>query len=379
MDGAIATNLKLLGSLFDDRMNRLHRGAATAEKSNAETEAVKTYVLEWTEYSTSERELRPALRAVFSKPPTESFKSLRVDFSGNDPLLQVTARYRGKRLSAYVDYRDRRFLRLHSTTQSDLLDDLVQGWTAKTPELDHAWFDDGFLQRCSTLGDFRGIGVEFNNAPLTEGDSDASDEERSESIRLRQSGRAQAMLDLLQTSSSFSEQSSLSMVRVKYPRSSADRLVTTEVRFDGRISGRGNSFVRHSEISEKIIDWYRARVLEVERRYSMSAASLSSGYRVGGGPFRIHLAPVLEDLAVFCHRLFAAINPFRLAGVPRRVGPEHFVVNAVDLHTVQTLRFELKRDSIWVFLPAGTCGNTLLRFVTNLQRHHSRLVRATDF
>ena len=129
-------------------------------------------------------------------------------------------------------------------------------------------------------------------------------------------------------------------------------------------------------LAECIIERYRTRVLEVENGFSLSARGVGGGYRLTGQPIKVDMKPHIADLPAFCARLFSAINPFRLAGIPRRVGDDHFLVAAVDLHTGQTLRFELSPDRIIVFLPAGTCGNTLLRFVTNLQRHHSRLVRA---
>src|SRR5688572_13177810 len=101
-------------------------------------------------------------------------------------------------MTAYVDYSDPRFLRLHSTTRSDYLDDPVRGWTARLPELDHGWFDDGFLDQCSKLGEFRAIGIDYTNAPLTaavEDDGEIDDLDPAyQSIRLRQTGRPRDLL-----------------------------------------------------------------------------------------------------------------------------------------------------------------------------------------
>lgn len=375
MTGTIPTNFRMLQSVFDDRMNRFERATAARDAGYAETEVVKTYLLELTEHDLPEKSLRSTLRDIFSTSPAASVKKLNVAFAEHDKLLNITSRYRGRRISAYVDFKDARFLRLHSTTKSDLLDDLVLGWTAKLPEIDHAWFDDEFLYWCSQLGSFRGIGVEFNNQPLTTGsDLDLEADDASESIRLRQSGKAQKMLELLRSSDDFAQQSSLAMVRIR--RQSSNVQLTSEIRYDGRISGRGDSFVRHSEMIEKIVERYSHRVLDVERRFSMFSRRVGAGYALTGGPIRIELKPKVDNLHAFCQRLFGAINPFRLSGLPRNVGTDHFVVAAVDLHTAQTLRFELTPECIWVFLPAGACGNTLLRFITNLQRHHSRLVSA---
>jgi hypothetical protein len=378
MTATTPNSFRLLQSVFDDRMNGLERADASDDKSHAETKMVRTYILELTHNSLPENKLRNALHEIFTTPPSSSVKALQASFSEHDKLLNVTGHYRRKRVTAYVDFRDSRFLRLHSTTKSDLLNDLVLGWTDKSPELDHAWLDDSFLDWCSKLGDFRGVAVEFNTQPLTARDfRDANADEKSKSMRLRQSGEpheSEKLLELLRHSPDFKKQSSLAMVRVK--REDAMDRTTSEIRYDGRISGRGNSFVRHSEITEKIVDRYRKRVLDVERRFSVSAKKVGEGYSLTGGPVRIDLHEEITDLKAFCGRLFGAINPFRLSGMPHQVAKDHFVVRAVDLHTAQTLRFELRPNRIWVFLPSGTCGNTLLRFITNLQRHHSRLVTA---
>jgi hypothetical protein len=309
MTGTTHTSFRLLHSIFDDRMNRLERGSASTEAGHAETEMVKTYVLELTEHSLPEQKFRSALRDIFTTATTSSVKSLKTSFAQNDKLLSITGRYRNRRISAYVDFRNSRFLRLHSTTKSELLDDLVLGWTAKLPELDHAWFDDSFLDWCSKLGAFRGIAVEYNNQPLTAPPDAGSDvDDSSESIRLRQSGKAQKMLELLRGSSDFAQQSSLAMVRVK--RDQAQDHVTSEIRYDGRISGRGNSFLRHSEIIDKIVQQYTMRVLDVENRFSMSGRKLAGGYSPTGSPIKIKLLPRVDNLKEFCVRLFGAINPF---------------------------------------------------------------------
>lgn len=371
------TNFRMLRSVFDDRMNRLDRSSDAADSASAETELAKTYLLETTEHGLPEKKHRAALKEIFSTAPTESTKAIQVAFAESDRLMQVSCRYRGKRVVVYVDFRDRRFLRLHSTSKSELLEEVVLGWTDKLPELDHAWFDDGFLEWCSKLGEFRGIGVEFSNAPLTSPDltsAELDDSSREESIRLRQSGKAAKMLALLRSSNDFSEQSSLSMVRIK--NEDSNRHVFLDVRFDGRVVGRGNSFARHVELADRIVEKYRSRVLTIESDHAQGGVGCKTGFRLTGRPIRIAMLPRIDNVRLFCDRVFAAINPFRLVGMPREVAADHFIVPAVDLHTAQTIRFEVMPDSIMVYLPVGTCGNTLLRFLTNLQRHHGRRVSA---
>jgi hypothetical protein len=64
--------------------------------------------------------------------------------------------------------------------------------------------------------------------------------------------------------------------------------------------------------------------------------------------------------------------------VPVRVGENRFNVKAVDLHSGWSLSFELNPEMIRAYLPQGSCGNSILRFYTNLQHRHDALVSVLD-
>lgn len=67
-------------------------------------------------------------------------------------------------------------------------------------------------------------------------------------------------------------------------------------------------------------------------------------------------------------------GPLRLQGNPIRVGAHKVQVYGVDLHLWQRVYLEITPSRMLVVLPAGTCGNTVHRLVTNIQRFLSPAV-----
>jgi hypothetical protein len=74
--------------------------------------------------------------------------------------------------------------------------------------------------------------------------------------------------------------------------------------------------------------------------------------------------------------MFSGVEPFRLWGVPVEVGPKAFRVRAVDLHVGETVDFEVFPEVIRVYLPSGGCGNSIIRYYTNLQHTFDAKVSA---
>jgi len=97
-----------------------------------------------------------------------------------------------------------------------------------------------------------------------------------------------------------------------------------------------------------------------------------------GGARRVHGLPVVfqfdQMLAAgtfenFIDQTFEQRKgPFRLWGNPIAVGPGRFHVYGVDLHMWQQVYMELSLDRFLFVLPRGTCGNTIHRLMTNIQR-----------
>jgi hypothetical protein len=64
-----------------------------------------------------------------------------------------------------------------------------------------------------------------------------------------------------------------------------------------------------------------------------------------------------------------ANNRFRLWGNPIRLGPQKVHVYGVDRHLWQPLFLEITTKHLMAIIPKGTCGNTIHRLITNIQRY----------
>lgn len=144
--------------------------------------------------------------------------------------------------------------------------------------------------------------------------------------------------------------------------------------YDGKITNRSDSFADHRQQVLFVTDLYRRMTEAAENLLWFSsepAPSASGGFNLSGAPvlmkFRQSLStPTFERWlgAVFDRRP----NRFRLSGYVFRLGKTKAHISAIDHHLWQPILLEVTADHLLAVLPAGTCGNTVHRLVTNVQR-----------
>jgi hypothetical protein len=146
--------------------------------------------------------------------------------------------------------------------------------------------------------------------------------------------------------------------------------------FNGKVTNRSDSFSDHRQNVEFVLQTYR-RVTERAEDLLWFASDDASPPTDGEG-FRLRGAPVLLE---FSERLSEQTfdrwidttfgrraNRFRLSGHPMRLSRTKVHVYGVDRHLWQPLMLELTDRHTYIVLPKGTCGNTVHRLVTNVQR-----------
>jgi len=98
---------------------------------------------------------------------------------------------------------------------------------------------------------------------------------------------------------------------------------------------------------------------------------------MSGSPIVIRFSRVIEDLEPFVDNLFSSREPFRLWGVPRMQG-ESVELEAVDLHVGQTLRIDVGKQWLRIYLTKGNCGNSVARLASNLQHRFDASLTFVD-
>lgn len=370
---------------------------------------LKTYLIEsHTSENASSDEVFETVTRAFAESPLRSGRNVTTNRTDDTDLFIVHGVARSEDFIFYLDAADRRFWVAHSISKSRISDVEVSALTSRSSILDSAWMPIELLNSLAPLGESRGLALDFDrryvDAPVvrrrraatqsTPPQSDLSkmslklaDEEvqpvsrgqHLDYVKMQLWGRgADRILDALDRAS-LKQSTTLSKVRLKTEDSDdSQQFSLADVKFDGKLTGRGSSFGLYSGIVGSVVRKYAEAVRAAEHKFDMHWEQNSYGSKMAGEPLYIKLGEGLTNLERFCSRVFSGAEPFRLLGVPIRRSETMCSVSAVDLHVMQRLDFEITTSTMSVFLPHSTCGNTLLRLYTNLQHYFSSDVKAID-
>ncbi|MGM0500841.1 MAG: hypothetical protein ACQERL_11630, partial [Bacillota bacterium] len=142
---------------------------------------------------------------------------------------------------------------------------------------------------------------------------------------------------------------------------------------NGKITNRSRSFIDlHHNIKFLLDNYsYLNKLLEEKSWLKQEKHNFqSSGYTIKGSPVIIEFEESL-DLTVFknfIYKIFQQRNKnFRLWGEPLKISEKKYHVYGLDLHLWKEVFLELTPDLFVLILPEGVCGNTINRFITNIQ------------
>jgi hypothetical protein len=144
-------------------------------------------------------------------------------------------------------------------------------------------------------------------------------------------------------------------------------IVYTKVRSDGHITAyAGSDFNEYLRVIEYFKQEYAKRILKIEEN-SMSFSRVSnlegSGYKVQGEPTIVEFEDKIINLEDHLSKVFSASPPYRLAGIPKKIKDNYYSVTALDLHVSNYINFEITDKFTRIYLPKGSCGNTVERYV----------------
>ncbi|HAZ32032.1 MAG TPA: hypothetical protein DCY61_05005 [Dehalococcoidia bacterium] len=367
---------------YFDYLDRWTVGTVDDLRTHMTTRAlVKAYLLETSRFNGS----RDALAAL---------GSLHQEISPVDDRLH-RLRWRGEESDwALVEVADQRYPALYTALESDTankrVDRLIQG----SPLLDRAWFAAPMFQHLWQLvldayPPHRFSQIVFEHESLYEvfaddlavssvdnelddtwhvDDEDMLGVERRRTRmqiteRIGKLGRA-----LPRMRPEYEPLESIVRLRIPAPHRGGH-----DVYFDGKFTNRSDSISSLLQTIQMVTSIYsRLTELAEEAAWPHTADMVTGGAQPIslGNPVLVKFGERLE-LATF-ERWIAVLrrknNRFRLWGNPIRLGEGKVHIYAVDNHLWQPIDLEITRDHLYALLPAGTCGNTIHRLVTNLQR-----------
>ena len=137
---------------------------------------------------------------------------------------------------------------------------------------------------------------------------------------------------------------------------------------------RGESVQEHLRMVDAARRLY-AGVIEGIEECRLGLARRGGGRGIGGEPLHFRFGDPLRDERRFIARLFGSDGPFRLWGLESEIDDGYYSVAGIDLHTWDPVNFEIAGDMMRVYLSEGSCGNTVMRLLCNLQERLGARVR----
>ncbi len=378
--------------LFDyleEQMNQSYREVLDSRRLESESTYVKTFLLEfdWDEASRETEELPYLAQALGLSASRESGGSAPAQLSetGEEGFYRIDWRRSGKPLRMYLDTASdpkRRFWLGYSLSDAAELDAALNRLTASQAALDRVWLWPALLRRMQSRGEFRGIGLDYDNRRF-EAKQGKPDSTSYLKLQLWGGPDTSEILDFISRQGKFRSWAVLSKVRLKYwdDPSDTDSFALEDIKYNGKLTTRGTSFSAHQGLVTGLRTLYAEKIRAIEDRHTirLSDEDLDAGNQANPVFFSFGPSPI-GDLDAFCEVVLSGHLPFRLWGTPRRLpgGEDGRSVSAVDLHTGSRLSLEIYHDVVCMYLYPGSCGNTVARFFTNLQQTFGRLVTGED-
>ncbi|MFZ0033493.1 MAG: hypothetical protein WAK60_00715 [Sedimentisphaerales bacterium] len=370
-------NIQTRAELFEflqSQMQRVYGELRTQQRLEYESSQIKSYLLEvdipdnLQKDNRSNKTLADFVGAIMGVRQAESAK-INVKEKDEPGFFEVSYDYGGKHARVYIDANTNfRFWEVFSISKSRNLDAWLKKVINEKSEVDFVWLWPKFLEEIQQRGKPRGFGLDYDTR-IFEGNED----EATTYLKMQIWGGPETdeLYQSLKNSNQFKNKIVLAKIRMKeYSNGNTDsEFALQDLKYSGKCTTRGTSFSTHARTLSIIRSNYEKVISEIEQKYAIRWVDVGKGeLRIEG--FAIHFIPCDFTLPVqkFCERVFEGTLPFRLMGFVEYHGDNCAVVDAVDLHSGGKVSFEVYPDIISLYLPEGTCGNSVARFYTNLQR-----------
>ena len=303
----------------------------------------------------------------------EGDRQVEVHPTAEEGFFEVTYKTREIELVIYIDAgTDHRFWECFSISHSKYLDKWFHRIATREPRFDFVWLWPAFLREIQKRGKPRGFGLDYDRRRF--GDKQSEDITTYLKMQIWGGSETNNLYESLSTNPQFGNKIVLSKVRM---RESANgdpaEFAIQDIKFTGKFTTRGSSFDTHRGTLNFVREEYAKKVGTIEDRYRLRWSEGDKGNANLEG-CAIHFVP--EDftlpVAEFSQVLFNGCMPFRLLGFVDSQSDGGAVIDAVDMHTGGTLSFEVYPDVLSVYLPEGTCGNTIIRLYTNMQHYFDK-------
>ncbi len=281
-----------------------------------------------------------------------------------------------KTVRFFVDTSDKRLWLLHTNALADTAKELFEKMVfSSSSAFDKIWLPTEMFQKIADLPNntFRGFGLFF----MDYFDLDRQNERYVDWLRMKFSGSSSLeALDALRSRDKLRSSLAYSMIRLR--RGQRDDYAISELGYEGRFTAKGGTSIdAYISLVETTRSVYRATLENIESN-SLGVKDVEGRTLVKGDAFDLVLERPIEDMKLFTNILTNSKAPFRIWGLKNQFTKDFYRILAVDLHTGDPIDLEISSNLIRIYLPVGSCGNTVLRLYTNLQHFYDSGIKIND-
>ena len=364
MKSQVLNSKKELFNYMQVSISTAYKQLTESQKLNYDSSLLKTYLIEHDIPNNGDiefylknnfflkeglREIEPTIRR------TNDDDLINVNFDGFADL--------------YIDTSHSRIWNLYSLSNSISLKKIIDK-VSNSVFFDKIWLHHDFLLnlRLKDNTHTRGFGLNFDYSKFE------SDEDISPILKMQLSGikTSSTVFDILQKVDELKNNLTLSKIKLKtYNTEDASSFILEDVQYFGKITARGNDITQHISNTQSIKKSYFDILKNIESNYRIGWKNTNGKLNIEGYPIYFVKKDGIEmDVDLVCEKIFDGKNPFKLFGTPSDI-PGGKLINVYDLHIGGVFDVQVFPDMFVFYINQEVCGNTILRFYTNLQHTFS--------
>lgn len=352
----IARDRSELEYYFDSILTNNYRDIKFKRQYSYGHNAVKAYVIEAHPFNRQDLSRDEVVAAVLERARGIDPNARVVETQEESLVYLETAT-----VDFYLDLSNRRYVTFHTADPTKVSDPFVKKFYNHRG-FDSLWLPVALLLEAAKFGRLWGIGVTFRESLEVDLEEYRDPDEPQDIVLNVQRHFARQLIKVLMESE-FRYMMGLSRLAVLRSDNERDKFIIDDIKYNGKLTAKGTSFSRHSRVLYELVRHYDGVVSQLE---TFGMAFGEAG--LVGNPITITFSrPILPDKLI--DLMFTAEDPFRLWGISHQVGSDFHRIYAVDMHhgnSGNKLTFEITPNFMRVLFPAGSCANTLLRLLANI-------------
>lgn len=360
----------------EEHLSNVYYQIKENKKLEKENNLLKTYVLENNISNFSTNELIKSIKTNFYQ--TKNGKKIHGKLIETDESNFFSLSF--DNIELYMDFTSQdRFCHIYTLGDALTADKILKN-ALYGSLFDSLWLWNDFLKGIQdNKGLARGFGLDYDYRRFDDS------EENTNYIKMQIFGGEDTrnIYELLSNADEIKDKIILSRVGVKVQeQNNVENFMIETVKYSGKITSKGTSIDEHLKFVREIKEEYSDKLNKIEDRYRLDYFFDERGNFDGirGNPIYFRFAKELstEMMDSFMSNIFNGSAPFRLMGFPYEHNKYGRFIEVVDMHIGENFAVELYPDILVMYLSRNICGNTVMRFYTNLQHYFSKKIEVCD-